>query len=90
MNFQLKYPIAIDGHDVVALKLRRAKVKDIEAIQAAVTANGEVAASITSISRLCDISEDAVREIDGEDFVRLAEAITAFLPQATSSTSSAA
>lgn len=81
-TIELNYPITHDGKQITGVTFRRAKIKDIEAIEKAVESGGEIAASITSISRLADLPEDVVREIDGDDFVRIAGAMSDFLPNA--------
>jgi hypothetical protein len=77
----LKFPFEFEGHTISSLTFRRPKVKDIEAIQNAVDTAGEVAASIVSVSKLTGLSEAAVREIDGDDFIVIAETMSSFLPR---------
>lgn len=77
----LKFPFEFEGQTITSLTFRRPKVKDIEAIQTAVDTSGEVTASIVSVSRLSGLSEAAVREIDGDDFIVIAEAMSRFLPR---------
>lgn len=77
----LKFPFEFEGRTITSLTFRRPKVKDIEAIQTAVDTSGEVTASIVSVSRLSGLSEAAVREIDGDDFIIIAEAMSNFLPR---------
>ena len=76
----LKYPVTHNGKEVSELSFRRARIKDIEAIERAVEGGGEITASITSISCLSGLPEDVVREIDGEDFVQIADVMSDFLP----------
>lgn len=77
----LNHPITFAETTITTVTFHRARVKDIEAIQSAVETEGELAASIVTIARLTGLSVDEVREIDGEDFVRIAEKLPDFLPR---------
>lgn len=82
---KLKYPVTVGDHTVSSVTFHRAKVKDVEAIQAAHETDGEFTASIVTIARLTGLSPDEVREIDAEDMITLAKAIPDFLPRAVTS-----
>lgn len=88
-KIDLEFPVTNGSETVKSITLRRAKVKDIEKIQSAVEAGGEIAGSIVSVSCLSGLPEDVVREIDGADYVRIAEAISGFLPGAKTGASGA-
>lgn len=77
----LKHPIVSGEKTITSVTFKRAKVKDIEAINSAVETEGEFSASITTIARLTGLTLDEVREIDGEDFINLAAGVPDFLPR---------
>lgn len=84
-DISLAFPIERDGQIINTVRMRRAKVKDLEAIEAAREADGDMAAGIAAISALTSLPADTIRELDAEDFVKLTEALPAFLPKAKDS-----
>lgn len=81
----LKYPLEIEGGLVTSLTFKRAKIKNLQAIQKAAEDGDELLATIVTISELTGLSLDAVREIDAEDLIELAGKVADFLPKVPTS-----
>lgn len=80
-DISLAFPIERDGQIINTVRMRRAKVRDLEAIEQAREMDGDMAAGIAAISALTNLPADTVRDLDAEDFVKLTEALPAFLPK---------
>jgi Phage tail assembly chaperone proteins, E, or 41 or 14 len=76
MEHTLKYPFEHQGQPYDTLKIRRPKGRDFKALD---RVNGEMARVAHLISNLCEISPEAVEEIDGEDFVSLSQIVGALM-----------
>jgi len=79
-KIDLQYPVADGEKTISEIHLRRAKVRDIEIVQKAIEAGGEMAGSIASVACLSGLGEDVIREIDAADFVKIAGVMGDFLP----------
>ena len=75
----LQHPIKMDGVEVSELSLRRPKVRDLERMD---KQPGQIAKAVTMVADLAELSPDQVREIDGEDFIAIAELLGDFLAAA--------
>ena len=78
-TFKLEHPIEVDGVMTDTLKLRRPKVRDIKMMD---QYPGDVEKSIYLLSALCEIPPDAVEEMDANDFGRISEKVSGFMPSA--------
>lgn len=76
----LEFPIERDGEAPISnLNVRRAKARDIEAMDNAKKEGaGEVTQSLLMISLLTGITVDEAGELDAEDFAAVAEAVGDF------------
>lgn len=75
-TIKLKHPITVDGVEVQQVTMRRPKVRNLERID---TVAGEVAKAVTLVADLTDLTPDQVREIDAEDFTKIADQLGDFL-----------
>ncbi len=73
----LKYPFEHDGMNITELPLRRPKVGDMEAMEK--NGSSEMAKAIGLTARLSGLAPDAVRKIDGEDFIAINKVLSDFL-----------
>ncbi|TMN89455.1 phage tail assembly protein [Pseudoalteromonas phenolica] len=74
---ELNYPITVDGHEYAKLTMRRPKVRDRLMVDRADISESE--SEIRYFSHLCEVSPQVVEELDWSDFVKLREALQAFL-----------
>ncbi|ESP95452.1 MULTISPECIES: phage tail assembly protein [Pseudoalteromonas] len=74
---KLTFPITVDGHEYAELKMRRPKVRDRLMVDKADISESE--SEIRYFSHLCEVSPDIIEELDWSDFVKLREALQAFL-----------
>jgi len=77
--YTLKFPIEHDGRQIGEVSMRRPKVKDLRAMQAA--GNDEFEQSVLMISLLTGLPAEAIDEIDPDDFTVLAEMVAGFFPK---------
>ena len=79
----LKFPFTIaDGTVIEALKLRRAKARDLLAVEAAAKVSGsETSVTLAYLASVNNMSADDIGEIDAEDLVDLGEMLADFLPE---------
>ncbi|MEJ1390126.1 MAG: phage tail assembly protein [Candidatus Sedimenticola sp. (ex Thyasira tokunagai)] len=76
-EFKLKHPITgDDGREIAHIKVRRARVKDIEIMQEETT---QLKQSIRLLSILAEISTDEVRNLDSADFNAVSDEVADFL-----------
>lgn len=78
---QLKYPVEVDGKTISEINLRRAKAKDLRALEAAKDGAG-IEETFLMLSVLSDQPVAVIEELDVEDFTPLAEALADFFPKA--------
>ena len=76
LKIALKHPITVDGRKVKKLNVRRPKMRDMESMD---KVSGEMAKTVMLLAELTDLTPDQVREIDGEDFILLSDAVSDFL-----------
>ena len=72
----LDRPITVDGAEVKTLSLRRAKVRDLQAVE---KVSGDISKTVALAANLAEVSPDAFSEMDAADFAKVAEVIEAFL-----------
>ncbi len=77
VEHQLKHPIDFNGARVLAVYVRRPKVRDLEAMDRA--GSSAMARSVALLVNLCELPPDAIRDLDGEDFSELDELVTGML-----------
>lgn len=77
----LAVPIQHDGREIGEVSLRRPKVKDLRAINAAGKDGDELDQSTVMIATLSGLPPEAVDELDTEDFVALSETVADFFPK---------
>jgi len=74
---KLKYPIEVAGEKITSLNLRRPKVRDMLAADKA--ADSEAEKEVAMFANLCEVSRDAILELDGADYGNLQKAYSDFL-----------
>lgn len=81
--YPLKYPFDLpNGTHLTELKLRRAKAKDIIALEMAAKAGrGNAAVTLSFLASVNDLSVDDLVEIDAEDLLEVSELVVGFLPK---------
>lgn len=81
--YPLKYPFDLpDGTQLTELKLRRAKAKDIIALEtAAKEGRGNAAVTLAFLGSVNGLSVDELSEIDAEDLLEVSELVVGFLPK---------
>lgn len=72
----LREPIDINGAKVSVLRLRRPKVRDLEAID---KISGDTAKTVALIANLAEWTPDQVRELDAADFAAASKAVAEML-----------
>lgn len=72
----LRDPVEINGAKVGVLRLRRPKVRDLEAID---KIGGETAKTIALIANLAEWTPEQVRELDAADFAAASRAVAEML-----------
>lgn len=78
---KLKYPVEVDGQTVTEINLRRAKAKDLRALEAAKDGEG-IEETFLMLSILSGQPVAVIEDLDLEDFTPLAEKIADFFPKA--------
>jgi len=73
----LKYPIEVAGEKITSLNLRRPKVRDM--LAADKSAGSEAEKEVAMFANLCEVSRDAILELDGADYGQLQQAYSGFL-----------
>lgn len=81
---KLAYPIErSDGTEVAELVLRRARAKDIIAIESIAKKGGsDIAATLAFLASVNGLTDDEMAEIDAEDYEAVARKVVDFLPDA--------
>jgi hypothetical protein len=82
--FPLRHPIDVAAGRLSEVRLRRPKLKDVRAMQAAAfreehPSSQDLAGIAALISSVTGLAPEEVDELDPEDFMPLGEQITAFL-----------
>ena len=72
----LDRPITVDGAEVKTLSLRRAKVRDLQAVE---NVSGDVSKTVALAANLAEVSPDTFSEMDAADFAKVAEVVEGFL-----------
>jgi hypothetical protein len=82
--FPLAYPVEHDGAPLTEVVLRRAKARDMAAIEkiAGEDKTGQMDQTIGIIAVLSGLPADVVGDLDAEDFTALSEALADFFPRA--------
>lgn len=80
----LAYPIErADGSQINELVLRRARAKDILAIERVAKQGGsDAAATLAFLASINNLSDDEIGELDAEDYAAVSERVIDFLPDA--------
>lgn len=73
---RLQYPIQAHGEEVTELTVRRPRVKDLRAMDAAA---GDVSKTAVLIGGLCALTPKEVDSLDAEDFAALGQVVAGFL-----------
>jgi len=76
-SITLKYPIEVAGEKITSLNLRRPKVRDM--LAADKSADSEAEKEVAMFANLCEVSRDAILELDGVDYGQLQKAYSGFL-----------
>jgi len=76
-SIKLKYPIDVAGEQITSLNLRRPKVRDMMAADKA--SGSEAEKEVSLFANLCEVSPDAIMELDGKDYQQLQETYSGFL-----------
>ena len=76
----LDHPITVDGAEVTSLSLRRAKVRDVRIAEKA--GGGDAEREIRLFANLCEVTPEAIEELDMADYLALQKAYQGFLSQA--------
>ena len=77
-TIELKRPLTVDGAEIKQVQLRRAKVRDLRAVQKA--SDGSPADSeFRLFANLCELTLSALDEMDASDYRALQEAYEGFL-----------
>jgi hypothetical protein len=80
--YPLKYPIIFGETSIVELTLRRAKAKDMIAIENAQDAGaGSAMITLAFLASINGVPVEALEELDAEDLTDVSEKIVGFLPQ---------
>jgi len=76
-TIELKYPIDVAGEKITSLNLRRPKVRDMLAADKASGSDAEK--EVNLFANLCEVSPDAIMELDGSDYSQLQKTYSSFL-----------
>jgi hypothetical protein len=76
-TIKLKYPIDVAGEKITSLNLRRPKVRDMLAADKATGSDAEK--EVHLFANLCEVSPDAIMELDGADYRQLQDTYSDFL-----------
>lgn len=80
-TYKLKVPLDNGGTQITTITMRRMKVKDIKAIEAA-GKTSDMEAGVAALAAACDLPPEVVDEMDVEDFTAASEMLASFLPKA--------
>ncbi len=75
-DFELKYPITVDGEEIRVLRMRRASVLDLELMG---QEKGDLAKSVKLVSQVADLAPDVIRQMDAADFNNASDVVAGFL-----------
>lgn len=76
-TIELKYPIKDSGVELRHLSMRRPKVRDFLAAERMNGSNGEK--EIRTFANLCELSPEAIEDLDMADYKKLQDAYQGFL-----------
>jgi hypothetical protein len=76
-TIEIKYPISVDGVKVKSLKLRRPKVRDMLSVESGQISDAEK--EINLFANLCEVTPEALMELDMSDYAKLQKAYQDFL-----------
>ena len=76
-TIEIKYPISVDGVKVKSLKLRRPKVRDMLSVESSQISDAEK--EINLFANLCEVTPEALMELDMSDYAKLQKAYQDFL-----------
>ena len=76
-TIEIKHPISVDGVKVKSLKLRRPKVRDMLSVESAQISDAEK--EINLFANLCEVTPEALMELDMSDYAKLQKAYQDFL-----------
>ena len=76
-TIKIKYPINVDGVKVKSLKLRRPKVRDMLSVESGQITDAEK--EINLFANLCEVTPEALMELDMSDYAKLQKAYQDFL-----------
>lgn len=76
VQITLREPVDINGAKIGVLRLRRPKVRDLEAIDKVA---GETAKTAALIANLAEWTPEQVRELDAADFAAASKAVAEML-----------
>ena len=79
VEIALDFPIKIEGVECSRLTLRRPKVGDILAAEEGAKGRGEKEIEILTFANLCMVTPTEIRDLDLDDYQKLAKAFSAFL-----------
>lgn len=80
---KLSQPFKVGEKTITELIVRRPKVKDLRALDAArAPGSSEMDQGIAMAATLCDLPIEAMDEMDAGDFASISEVISRFFPQA--------
>jgi hypothetical protein len=73
----LEYPITVDNAKLDKLNMRRPKVRDTLAADKSATSDADK--ELIMFSNLCEITQDAILEMDVKDYIALQDVYSSFL-----------
>lgn len=76
-TIEIKHPISVDGVKVKSLKLRRPKVRDMLSVESGQISDAEK--EINLFANLCEVTPEALMELDMSDYAKLQKAYQDFL-----------
>ena len=76
IEITLREPVTLNGASIGVLRLRRPKVRDLEAIDKIA---GETAKTVALIANLAELTPEQVRELDAADFAAASKAVAEML-----------
>lgn len=77
----LAVPVEWQGQKIAEVSVRRPKVKDLRAIEAASRGQSQLDQGASMIAQLTGLPVEAVDELDAQDFTAISEVIAGFFPQ---------
>ena len=82
----LSQPISWEGNTVTEVTVKKPKVKDLKAMQAALDGVvDQLEQGIVMAATLTGLPRDAIEELDTEDFTAISEVIAGFFPRGRAS-----